>query len=195
MRTAVQHTGNERPVTPAFCLFLSLIKGVLYCPDLMDDISLWSPWFEGRIQCCGSGRFTPDTNFFHPRSRVKNIPDPGSGSASKHLSTYLTPKTLFLNSRKYDPGCSSRVQRSKKHRIPDPQHLKNQRRHSFTEGRNGGSGHIVQVEEEGVEAVPVIRHHHLLVSGALVPQQQLCPEKKRRHLISSVNKGGSSVEQ
>jgi hypothetical protein len=50
---------------------------------------------------------------------------------------------------------------------------------AFTEGRNGGSGHIVQVEEEGVKAVPVIRHHHLLVPRALVPQQQLCPEKEK----------------
>jgi len=59
----------------------------------------------------------PDRNFFHP------------GSASKNLSI-LTQK-LFLSSRKYDPGCSSRIrilifypsriQGPKRHRIPDPQ--------------------------------------------------------------------------
>ncbi len=54
------------------------------------------------LQCCGSGMFIPDPNFFHP------------GSASKNLSI-LTPKKLVSNSRKYDPGCSSR--------IPDPDFL------------------------------------------------------------------------
>jgi hypothetical protein len=33
---------------------------------------------------CLSG--IPDPNFFHPRSSVKKIPDPGSASASKNLS-------------------------------------------------------------------------------------------------------------
>ncbi len=33
-------------------------------------------------QCCGSGMFMPDPNFFHPGSGVKEIP----GSASKNLS-------------------------------------------------------------------------------------------------------------
>ncbi len=34
--------------------------------------------------------FIPDPNFFHPGSRFKKIPDPGSDSASKNLSI-LTP--------------------------------------------------------------------------------------------------------
>jgi hypothetical protein len=37
-------------------------------------------------QCCGSGMFIPDPNFFHHGSRVKKLPDPGSASASKNLS-------------------------------------------------------------------------------------------------------------
>ncbi len=45
-----------------------------------------------KAQCCGSGRFIPDPNFFHP------------GSASKNLRI-LTQK-LFPSSRKYDRGCS-----------------------------------------------------------------------------------------
>jgi hypothetical protein len=51
----------------------------------------------------------PRSDFFPSR-----IPDPNClhpGSASKNLSI-LTPKKWFLSSRKYDPGCSSR--------IPDP---------------------------------------------------------------------------
>ncbi len=54
----------------------------------------------------------PDPNFFilDPGSRVKKIPDPGSGTAFK----YFEPKKLFLSSRNYDPGYSSR------NRIPDP---------------------------------------------------------------------------
>jgi hypothetical protein len=55
----------------------------------------------------------------------------GSGSASKNLSDFNLKK-LFLSSRKYDPGCSSRIriiifihtgaqiQGSKRYRIPDP---------------------------------------------------------------------------
>ncbi len=48
------------------------------------------------------------------RIRLFSIPDPNCfhpGAASKNLSL-LTPKNGFLSSRKYDPGCSSR--------IPDP---------------------------------------------------------------------------
>jgi hypothetical protein len=40
----------------------------------------------GNWQCCGSGMFVPDPNFFQSGSRVKKIPVPGSGSASKNLS-------------------------------------------------------------------------------------------------------------
>ncbi len=42
-------------------------------------------------QCCGSGVFIPDSNFFHHWSRVKKISDPGS--ASNNLSI-LTPKNV-----------------------------------------------------------------------------------------------------
>ncbi len=82
----------------------------------------------------------------YPGSRIRlfSIPDPGSelspsripdpGSSSKNLSI-LTPKKAnkwFLSSKKYDPGCSSRIrmltfshpgsriQGSKRHQIPDP---------------------------------------------------------------------------
>jgi len=62
------------------------------------------------LSCCGSGLFIPDSGseFFHSGFRVKKIPDPGSGSASKNPSL-INPKKLFLNSRKYDRGCSSRI--------------------------------------------------------------------------------------
>ncbi len=48
--------------------------------------------------------------------RIFFIPDPGSASKNlTYLSTYFNPKNRkFLSSRKYDPGCSSRI------RIPDP---------------------------------------------------------------------------
>ncbi len=49
------------------------------------------------FQCCGSGMFIPDQNFFqpgfwirffHPGSRIRNlsVPDPDPGTASKNLS-------------------------------------------------------------------------------------------------------------
>ncbi len=94
------------------------------------------------MQCCGSEMFIPDPTFSIPvpGSEIfpSRFPDPKffhSGSTSKNLSI-LTQKIVFLSSRKYDPGCSSRIrilifypsriQVSKRHRIPDsdPQHCK-----------------------------------------------------------------------
>jgi hypothetical protein len=46
--------------------------------------------------------------FFQPGSRVKKVPDPGSGSATRKLSIF-NPKKLILSSRKYDPGCLFRI--------------------------------------------------------------------------------------
>jgi hypothetical protein len=70
-------------------------------------------------QCCRFGMFIPDPKFYiaDPGSRVKNIPDPGSASASKKLSTYFSLKKLCLCSRKSDldfcpiPGPGSRGQK------------------------------------------------------------------------------------
>jgi hypothetical protein len=58
----------------------------------------------------------PDPTFFHPGSRIPtvSIPDPGSRILIKEFK-YFNPKKAkkwFLSSKKYDPGCSSR--------IPDP---------------------------------------------------------------------------
>jgi hypothetical protein len=56
----------------------------------------------------------PDPTFFHPGSRIRTVSIPDPGTASKNLSilTPKKPKKWVLSSRKYDPGCSSR--------IPDP---------------------------------------------------------------------------
>jgi hypothetical protein len=69
-------------------------------------------------QCCGCGCLSriPDPTFFHPGSRIRtvSIPDPESRILIKEFK-YFNPKKakkLFLSSKKYDPGCSSR--------IPDP---------------------------------------------------------------------------
>jgi hypothetical protein len=51
--------------------------------------------------------FTPDPNFFHPGSRFPN---------PNFFHPESWPKKLFLNSRKYDQGCSSQIW------IPDPAH-------------------------------------------------------------------------
>ncbi len=90
----------------------------------------------------------------YPRSwiRLFSIPDPNFFNLGPRICikefNYFNPKKCFLNSRKYDPGCSSRIQipdpdtdflpipdpgsrgkkgrhriqGSKRHRIPDPQH-------------------------------------------------------------------------
>jgi hypothetical protein len=52
------------------------------------------------------------SEFFHPGSRIQGQKD--SGSRIPQRIKYFQPKKLFLSSRKYDPGCSSRI------RIPDP---------------------------------------------------------------------------
>jgi hypothetical protein len=69
----------------------------------------------------------PGSDFFHPGSMVKKIPDPGSESAPR-IEVFFTQKIGSIPySPKYDPGCSSRIrilifypsriQGSKMHRI------------------------------------------------------------------------------
>jgi hypothetical protein len=58
-----------------------------------------------------------DPTFFHPGSRIRTVSilDSGSRILIKEFLSILTPKKgkkWFLSSKKYDPGCSSR--------IPDP---------------------------------------------------------------------------
>ncbi len=89
------------------------------------------------FQCCGSGMFIPHP-IFHSRIPEPNFSIPDPGSASKNLN--ILHKILFLSYRKYDPDCStrirtvqgrfimasffthpkSRIQGTKRHRIPDP---------------------------------------------------------------------------
>ncbi len=58
-------------------------------------------------QCSGSGMFIPYPKFPvpDPGSMVKKIPDP---DPQQIFLVFLTQK-LFLSSRIYDPGCSSRI--------------------------------------------------------------------------------------
>jgi hypothetical protein len=82
--------------------------------------------------------FIPDPTFFHPGSGSEfSIPYPGPQIYIKEFK-YLNLNNCFLSSRKYDLGCSSRIripdldpdfypsgsriQGSKRHRIPDPEH-------------------------------------------------------------------------
>ncbi len=69
-------------------------------PTKIDKSSVADPGCKSRI---------PDPNFFHPESRIR----------VKEFK-FINPKDWFLRSRKYDPGCSSRIriQGSKRHRIP-----------------------------------------------------------------------------
>jgi hypothetical protein len=67
----------------------------------------------------------PGSDIFHPGSEFfpSRIPDPNffhPGSVSKNLSIKL--KKGFLSSRKYDPGCSSRIRILTFYpsQIPDP---------------------------------------------------------------------------
>ncbi len=91
-----------------------------------------SSWPDKRKQCNGSGIFIPDPaqNFFYSGSRVKKTP----GSRIQiHIIIkelkYFNPKIVSI-SRNPDPRSGSwffthfgsRIQGSKRHRIPDPQH-------------------------------------------------------------------------
>jgi hypothetical protein len=82
----------------------------------------------------------PESDFFHPGSKVYKIPDPGSASKNlsililnfdtKNLSIFiLNFDTKFSKIRAGmfipDPGSGFfpfRIPGSKKHRIPDPEH-------------------------------------------------------------------------
>jgi hypothetical protein len=79
----------------------------------------------------------PGSDFFQCRIRLFSIPNPGSELFPSRVPD-RHQKIVFYSSRKYDPGCSSRIpdpdpdffpipdpgsqiQGSKMHRIPDPQ--------------------------------------------------------------------------
>jgi hypothetical protein len=49
-------------------------------------------------QCCGSGIFIPDPNFFHSEARIQGQKD--SDSASKNLSILTQKIVFFLSSSK-----------------------------------------------------------------------------------------------
>jgi hypothetical protein len=69
--------------------------------------------------------------FSFPDPRSDFFLNPGSRIRIKEFK-YFDPKNLFISSRKYDPGCSSRIRilpfypsrfrGPKRHRIPDPKH-------------------------------------------------------------------------
>ncbi len=51
----------------------------------------------------------PWSDFFPSRIRTVSIPDLGSASKNLSILTKKKTKKWFLSSRKYDPGCSSRI--------------------------------------------------------------------------------------
>jgi hypothetical protein len=62
-------------------------------------------------QCGGSGMFIPDpgSDFFPSRIPVPNCLHPGSSSKNLSILTSKKAKKWFLSTKKYDPGCSSRI--------------------------------------------------------------------------------------
>ena len=88
-------------------------QGVKKAPNL--DPQHWTTASFKKSNQCGGSRIRD----VYPGSRIRlfSIPDPNClhpGSSSKNLSilTHKKAKKWFLSSKKYDPGCSSR--------IPDP---------------------------------------------------------------------------
>ena len=61
----------------------------------------------------------PGSDFFPSQIPDPNFSIPDPGSASKNLSI-LPQKKWFLSSRKYDPGCLSRISDPVVKKAPDP---------------------------------------------------------------------------
>ncbi len=113
--THFAHKENTQRITRALLIYLTQrqsLKGIGHEMDqnLVDMHSRWSRPKKG--QCCGYGMFISDSGseFFQPGSRVKKIPDPGSGSKSLNI---FNPKNISKLSEIW-PGCSS-----SRIRIPD----------------------------------------------------------------------------
>jgi hypothetical protein len=64
----------------------------------------------------------PGSDFFPSRIPDPNCLHPGSSSKNLRILTPKKPKKWFLSSKKYDPGCSSRIRMLTIYpsRIPDP---------------------------------------------------------------------------
>ncbi len=77
------------------------------------DPGFWWQKIE-KMQCGGSGMFIPDpgSDFFPSRIPDPNCLHPGSRIRIKEFKCF-NQKKWFLSSRKYDPGCSSRIRSSK----------------------------------------------------------------------------------
>jgi hypothetical protein len=84
----------KRELYQEFYFFIKTLK----CSQL----SFFSTVFIIPPQCCGSGKFNRETGPKKSRIRIRIKP------------TQTQTQKLFQCSRKYDPGCSSRIQ------IPDP---------------------------------------------------------------------------
>jgi hypothetical protein len=102
-----------------FCVVEKLFYRILYCLDLERGAGAGTEpkFFKvgtsiNPVFFRGSGMFIPDprSEFFSIPARIQDQKYSGSGSASKNLCIF-NPKNC---SRKYVPGCSSRI------RIPDP---------------------------------------------------------------------------
>ncbi len=82
-----------------FMILCSNVKYVLFYKKYLTAISLCLPaiFTDDPRQCCGSGMFIPDPNFFHPGSRIldpegQKGTGPGSGSATliRELDVFLS---------------------------------------------------------------------------------------------------------
>jgi hypothetical protein len=107
----------------------SFVSGLLHSATFAATVFSALQIYEvrGPVLCSVAVRDVyPGSDFFPSRIRTVTVPDPGSASKFQ----LFNPKKWFLSSRKYDPGCSSRIrmlnfypsriQGSKRHRIPDP---------------------------------------------------------------------------
>ncbi len=99
---------------------------------------------------------------------------------------YFKPKKWFLSSRKYDLGCWSRIQGSKRHRIPDdpdPQHYKNLWIRNNAHRSEGGYDPVV-----GACALTAGRRG----TGSPPPQARLAPAGPSRAVPQGCSAGSCS---
>ncbi len=109
-----------------FCkVKVSFIQGPAYnmLSDLVQKLLFlfWNKSLSSSVADLGCLSRIPDPTFFHPGSRIRIVSIPDPGSTSKNICISI-PKKWFLSSRKYDPGCSSRIRIPTFYpsRIPDP---------------------------------------------------------------------------
>ncbi len=112
----------------------------------------------------------PDPNFFpDPGSKRFRVPGP---DPHQRILVYLNQK-LFISSRKYAPGCSSRIQILIFYpfRIPDPRVKK---------ALDPGSATLTELKNSILNTFSKLRHHYCIMSVKSLIHHIICLVRYRQ---------------